>query len=276
MAAGAGRLIDLLHHVGIVLPDADEALGFYRDIMGLSVAADEILEDQGVRGVLLSCGENEFELLEPIRDDTGVARFLESRGPTLHHICLRTDDIAAELDRVRALGVELIDEEWRYGLAGKIAFIHPRSMHGVLLEFAEVPDRHASPEKGFDHLACRVADYEAAKQRWGEVAGLEEHAQIRVEESGMLIGQFPIGQCMIELLAPDGPDSPLASNDLREGASPMTAIEVPDLDAEIARYRTAGLDVPDAVVGVLPGTRRSEISADQAFGIRIQLLEYVG
>lgn len=275
MAAGAGRLIDLLHHVGIVLPDADEALGFYRDIMGLSVAADEILEDQGVRGVLLSCGENEFELLEPVRDDTGVARFLESRGPTLHHICLRTDDIAAELDRVRALGVELIDEEWRYGLAGKIAFIHPRSMYGVLLEFAEVPDRHASPEKGFDHLACRVADYEAAKQRWGEVAGLEEHAQIRVEESRMLIGQFPIGQCMLELLAPDGPDSPLASNDLREGASPMTAIEVPDLDAEIARYRAAGLNVPDAVVGVLPGTRRSEISADQAFGIRIQLLEYV-
>ncbi len=269
-------MIDLLHHVGIVVPDADEALGFYRDVMGLTVAKDEVVEEQGVRGVLLPFGENEYELLQPVRDDTGVARFLESRGPTLHHICLRTDDIRAELARIRALGVELIDEEPRYGLAGEIAFLHPRSMHGVLVELAEVEDRHASSAKGFDHLAARVTDYEAARARWGEVAGLEEHAQIHVEESGMLIGQFPIGQCMLELLAPDGPDSPLASGEQREGASPMTAIEVADLDAEIARYRAAGLDVPDAVVGVLPGTRRSEISADQAFGIRIQLLEYVG
>ena len=268
-------MIDLLHHVGIVVPDADEALGFYRDVMGLTVAKDEVVEEQGVRGVLLPVGENEIELLQPVRDDTGVARFLESRGPTLHHICLRTDDIRAELARIRALGLELIDEEPRYGLAGEIAFLHPRSMHGVLVELAEVEDRHASSEKGFDHLAARVADYEAARARWGEVAGLEEHAQLHVEETGMLIGQFPIGQCMLELLAPDGPDSPLASGEQREGASPMVAIEVADLDAEVARYRAAGLDVPDAEAGVLPGTRRSGIGAEQAYGIRIQLLEYV-
>ncbi len=270
-------MIDLLHHVGIVVPDADEALGFYRDVMGLSVAKDEVVEEQGVRGVLLPVGENEIELLQPVRDDTGVARFLESRGPTLHHICLRTDDIRAELARIRALGVDLIDEEPRYGLAGEIAFLHPRSMHGVLVELAEVEDRHASPDKGFDHIACRVADYEAARGRWGEVAGLEEHAQLNAEASGMLIGQFPIGQCMLELIAPNGPDSPLvqAIEEQREGASPMVAIEVPDLDAEIARYRAAGLDVPDAEAGVLPGTRRSGIGAEQAYGIRIQLLEYV-
>ena len=122
-----------------------------------------------------------------------------------------------------------------------------------------------------------MADYDAAQRRWGEVAGLEEYARLNVEESGMLIGQFPIGQCMLELLAPNGPDSPLAQaiEEQREGASPMVAIEVADLDAEIARYRAAGLDVPDADVGVLPGTRRSGIGAEQAFGIRIQLLEYV-
>ena len=217
-------MIDLLHHVGIVVRDADEALGFYRDVMGLTVAKDEVVEEQGVRGVLLPVGENEIELLQPVRDGTGVARFLESRGPTLHHICLRTDDIRAELARIRALGVELIDEEPRYGLAGEIAFLHPRSMHGVLVELAEVEDRHASPEKGFDHIACRVSDYEAARQRWGEVAGLEEHAQLRNEETGMLIGQFPIGQCMLELLAPDGPDSALGEQP--EGASPMVAIAV--------------------------------------------------
>ncbi len=266
-------MIDLLHHVGIVVPDADEALAFYRDIMGLEVGKDEVVEEQGVRGVLLPVGENEIELLQPVRDDTGVARFLESRGPTLHHYCLRTDDIRAELARIKALGVELIDEEPRYGLAGEIAFLHPSAMYGVLVELAEVADHHTSPDKGFDHVACRVNDYEAARQRWGEVAGLEEHAQLHAEEARMLIGQFPIGQCMLELIAPDGPDSPLAGQ--RDGASPMVAIEVAALDAEIARYRAAGIDLPDGEAGVLPGTRRSTIGDDQAFGIRVQLIEYV-
>ena len=104
MAAGEIPLIDLLHHLGIVLPDADAALGFYRDVMGLEVAKDEVIEEQGVRGVLLPLGENEVELLQPVREDTGVARFLESRGPTLHHLCLRTDDIEAELSRLRGIG----------------------------------------------------------------------------------------------------------------------------------------------------------------------------
>ena len=88
-------MIDRVHHVGVVVRSVDAALGFYRDVMGLEVAADQVLEEQGVRGVLLSVGENEIELLEPVRDDTGVARYLESRGETLHHICFRTDDIAA-------------------------------------------------------------------------------------------------------------------------------------------------------------------------------------
>ena len=71
-------MIDRLHHVGVVVRDADAALGFYRDVMGLEVAVDEVVEEQGVRGVLLPLGENEIELLEPVRPDTGVARYLET------------------------------------------------------------------------------------------------------------------------------------------------------------------------------------------------------
>lgn len=270
-------MIDRLHHVGVVVRDADAALGFYRDVMGLAVAVDEVVEEQGVRGVLLPLGENEIELLEPVRPDTGVARYLETRGQTLHHLCLSTGDIRAELARVRALGVELIDEEPRYGLAGEIAFLHPRSMHGVLVELAQPrPGAHHSEGKGIDHVAVRVADYEAAKRRWGEVAGVEERRRFDVAEAQIVIGQFPIGRAVIELIAPAGPDAPLAKTieEEREGAFPAVAIEVADLDAEIARYRAAGLDVPDAETGVLPGTRRSTIGAEQAFGIGIQLLEY--
>ena len=271
-------MIDRLHHLGIVVHSADAALGFYRDIMGLEVAVDEVVEAQGVRGVLLPLGENEIELLEPVEEGTGVARYLETRGQTLHHFCFSTDDIRAELARVRDLGIELIDEEPRYGLAGEIAFLHPRSMHGVLVELAQPrPGAHHSTAKGIDHVAARVADYDAAKQRWNEVIGVEEQHRFDVEEAQIIIGQFPISQTILELIAPASPDAPLAKviEEQREGAFPVAAIEVADLDTEIARYRAAGLDVPDAEVGTLPGTRRSTISAEQAFGLGIQLLEYV-
>jgi len=125
-----------IHHVGVVVRSADEALMFYRDALGLAVTADRVIEDQGVRGVLLQVGGSEIELLEPTRDDTGVARFLATRGEGMHHICFESDDVDAELEGARAKGLELIDQKPREGLAGMICFLHPKSNHGVLVEFA--------------------------------------------------------------------------------------------------------------------------------------------
>lgn len=129
-------MLTKVHHVGIVVQSADEALKFYRDALGLPVSADRVIEDQGVRGVLLQIGNSEIELLEPTRNDTGVARFLESRGEGMHHICFESDDVEKELEAARAKGIELIDEKPRPGLAGMICFLHPKSNHGVLVEFA--------------------------------------------------------------------------------------------------------------------------------------------
>jgi methylmalonyl-CoA/ethylmalonyl-CoA epimerase len=270
-------MIDKIHHVGVVLPDADAALGFFRDTMGLEVTEDRVIEEQGVRGVLLALGENEIELLQPTRDDTGVARYLESKGPTLHHICFQTDDVNAELARLKAAGVELIDEEPRDGLAGRIAFIHPKSAHGVLIELAQPPaGAHTSTKKGFDHLAALVADLNAASATWKQLVGIEVTNEIRPEGRGMVIGQMPISQCVVELLAAESPDSPLQKRveENGEGASSMVAIEVPDIDAEIARYRDAGLQLPDAAPGPLPDSVTTTISADQSFGLAIQLIQF--
>ncbi len=129
-------MLTKIHHVGVVVKSADEAMKFYRDALGLKVTADRVIEDQGVRGVLLEIGGSEIELLEPTRNDTGVARFLESRGEGMHHICFESDDVDAELDAARAKGIELIDQKPRLGLAGMICFLHPKSNHGVLVEFA--------------------------------------------------------------------------------------------------------------------------------------------
>ncbi len=129
-------MLTKIHHVGVVVRSADEALKFYRDALGLPVTADKVIEDQGVRGVLLKIGGSEIELLEPTQEGTGVARFLESRGEGMHHICFESDDVGQELEAARAKGIELIDEKPRVGLAGMICFLHPKSNHGVLIELA--------------------------------------------------------------------------------------------------------------------------------------------
>lgn len=270
-------MIDRIHHVGIVVHSADDALGFFRDTLGLTVTEDRVVEEQGVRGVLLALGENEIELLEPTRDDTGVARFLQTRGQTLHHICFNTDDVAAELDRLKGLGVELIDETPRDGLAGKIGFLHPKSMHGVLVELATPPaGAHVSHDKGFDHLAVTVADYAAAQATWKQNVGLTVVNEIRNDERGMLIGQMPSGQCVVELIAALSPDTPMAARIAEQGerASSMVAIEVADIDAEVAKYRAKGLELPDPAPGALPASRTSTISAEQAFGLAIQFIQF--
>lgn len=122
--------------MGLVVQDADEALKFWRDVIGLEVTDDRVIDDQGVRGVLLKIGNSEVELLEPTRDDTGVARFLETRGEGMHHLCFESDDVAKELETAASKGIELIDQSPRPGLAGMIGFLHPKSNHGVLVEFA--------------------------------------------------------------------------------------------------------------------------------------------
>jgi methylmalonyl-CoA epimerase len=130
-----------IHHVGIVVRNLEEAYGFYRDTLGLPVHKMAVVEDQGVKAALLTIGESEIELLEPINANGGVAKFLERRGEGLHHICFETDNVAAELAATKAKGIELIDQTPRKGLAGMICFLHPRANHGVLIEYAQpVPD----------------------------------------------------------------------------------------------------------------------------------------
>lgn len=129
-------MLSKVHHVGVVVKSADEALKFYRDALGLPVTADRVIEDQGVRGVLLKIGGSEIELLEPTREGTGVARFLATRGEGMHHICFESDDVDKELEGARQKGIELIDQKPRLGLAGMICFLHPKSNHGVLVELA--------------------------------------------------------------------------------------------------------------------------------------------
>lgn len=139
MAVGEGGLIKRIHHVGIVVSSIDDAYGFYRTVLGLESTLDRVVDDQGVRAALLRLGDSELELLEPIGEGTGVARFLEKQGG-LHHVCFETDDIESQLSNLKEENVPLIDEETRDGVAGRICFMHPRANNGVLIEYCQPPD----------------------------------------------------------------------------------------------------------------------------------------
>lgn len=130
-----------VEHIGIATHTLDDALSFWRDALGLEVAHTEIVEEQGVRVAMLPIGEARIELLEPTSDDSPVAKFIEKRGAGIHHIAVRVDDLRAMLRRLKESGVRLIDETPRVGAGGcLVAFVHPSSANGVLLELVEHPD----------------------------------------------------------------------------------------------------------------------------------------
>ena len=127
-----------INHLGIATKDIDEALKFWSDALGLENVHTEIVEDQKVRVAMLPIGESRIELLEPTSDDSPISKFLEKRGGGIHHIAVEVDDIAASLAQLKSQGMRLIDENPRIGAEGcLVAFVHPSSTNGVLLELVQ-------------------------------------------------------------------------------------------------------------------------------------------
>ncbi|HUZ83583.1 MAG TPA: methylmalonyl-CoA epimerase [Gaiellales bacterium] len=125
-----------VHHIGHAVADLDAAVDTYRRTLGGRVEHRQIVPDQGVEAVTLMVGDARIELLSPLHPDTPVGRFLEKRGPGMHHVAYLVDDVAGALAAAVAAGAEAIDQHPRAGLFGMmVGFVHPDSMHGVLVEF---------------------------------------------------------------------------------------------------------------------------------------------
>jgi methylmalonyl-CoA epimerase len=126
-----------IHHVGIAVDDLEAAIARWTSLFGATLEHRERVEDQGVEAASLRVGDSRIELLAALGDDTPVGKFLASRGPGVHHVAFETVDVAAELARLKADGVELVDETPRRGMFGlQVAFVHPEATGGVLAEFA--------------------------------------------------------------------------------------------------------------------------------------------
>ena len=133
--------IKRVDHIAIVVDSIDEARAFYEDALGLTIEHTEQIDEQEVKVAFLPIGETEIELLEPTNDSSGVAKFLSKRGGGIHHIALEVDSVQEMIDRLKMKGIALLNEEPAVGAGGNlVAFIHPRSAYGVLIEFYQKPD----------------------------------------------------------------------------------------------------------------------------------------
>jgi len=129
-----------IDHVAILVENINETLAFWQDGLGLSLAGLEDVPKEGSRVAFLPVGESEVELVQPTADGSGLTRYLEKRGPGMHHLCLEVDDIEGMLARLKERGIQLINEQPLLGMGGRrYAFIHPKSANGVMVELYELP-----------------------------------------------------------------------------------------------------------------------------------------
>ncbi|MES2208635.1 MAG: methylmalonyl-CoA epimerase [Chloroflexota bacterium] len=128
-----------IHHIAVVVASVEEGLSLYRDQLGMPLETVLEVAPDRVRIAFLGVGESKVELVQPTDDTTGVARFLANKGPGFHHVCYEVANLAEELTRLAIDGVELIDSAPRRGAEGPVAFLHPRSCGGVLVELIEAP-----------------------------------------------------------------------------------------------------------------------------------------
>jgi methylmalonyl-CoA/ethylmalonyl-CoA epimerase len=132
-------MIKNINHIAIIVPDLEGAVAFWEGALGLKLARTESVPEEGVDVAFLPVGDSNVELLKPTVADTGVARFLEKRGPGIHHMCFEVDDIEATVAQLREHNVQLINEQPQEGHGGrKYAFVHPKSTGGVLVELYQL------------------------------------------------------------------------------------------------------------------------------------------
>ena len=265
-----------VHHIGMVVRDADKAAELWRDTFGLTKAVDRVVEDQGVRGIVFPLDNSEIELLQPIREGTGIAKFLETNGEGFHHLCLGTNNVAKELRTAEANGMTMIDTEPREGLAGMIGFIHPRSNHGVLIELAQPPDDapvHHGPADGpyphaLHHMTIAVNEIAPVVDEWTERFGFSVDRHVESEALGLEAQFLKLGPTDIELVRPlEGSGGPLPRKLETSGEGMfMLALTVRDAAASVDHLRDLGWTVTDASAGGF-------ISPKHTYGARLRLSE---
>ena len=136
-------MVKRIDHIAIAVNDIDDVARFYTDTLKLDLSGVEVVTGQKAKVGFLKIGESNIELVQPASDDSPLVKFLETRGPGIHHICFEVEDIQKEVEELKKQGVRMIDETPRPGAHNtRVAFIHPKSSGGVLIELNQLPEQH--------------------------------------------------------------------------------------------------------------------------------------
>jgi methylmalonyl-CoA/ethylmalonyl-CoA epimerase len=131
-----------IHHIAVLVDDIEASIGVWRAVLGAAPAQIKDLPQEAARIAFFPVGESEIELVQPTTDDSGLSRYLEKRGPGMHHLCLEVDDLQGLLQKLKDDGIQLINEEPKIGDGGRLyAFIHPKSTNGVLIELYQITEQ---------------------------------------------------------------------------------------------------------------------------------------
>ncbi len=270
-------MIKRLDHVAIAVKSLGPVLEAYRRLLGFNDVHIEDVPQQGVKAAMLPVPGAEIELLEPIDPQGAVARFLERRGEGLHHVCFEVDDIAAELERLKAANVPLVDQQARPGLAGRVAFLHPRACHGLLAELAQKTGHEPKPGKppkgvaGMAHAAVVVKDMAQAFQTFTTVLGQPAEGLV-LERPAVKLGFIKLGNSELELLEPVDPNGTQARFLAERGEGlHHFALSVADLPRKVAALQKAGVKLDR----VRPPEKPTMAFIEQAelHGVPVELLQ---
>jgi len=246
--------------VAAVVPTIEEGVGTWRDAFGLDVEAEATVAQQGVRAVLLPCGDSEIELLQPLDPEGAIAGFM-NRGGGIHHLCLQADDVGAELTRLGDAGVRCIDSVPRPGLAGRIGFLHPKATFGSLVELATPgggveTQRYVEPHPVAEpplrveratHVTYCVEDLQAAREVFARNFGLDAEPApgVRHEIGGEAL-RVHLENGAVDLAHPTVSGGWLERRleDKGEGLA-MLHVEVASLEPGLDALRALGFDMAD-------------------------------
>ena len=264
-------MITDVHHVGIAVRDMEAALRFYAEALGLPLVKRGEAPARGAKVALLAVGGSYLELVQPTRDGSPFAEHIAEQGEGLHHVALGTDDVRTLVAALRARGVPLQDAEPREGFTGRLSYLAPEAMDGVLLEVVQPPRELSdsgggSPVSRIDHVVLRLPNVEGACGRMREYFGVETKRTF--ERGEMRFSFLRPGKVTLELIGPMKPPS-----EPRPGSIAGLSFEVEGIDALAADLKERGLPVGEPHPA-LQGGRIVSVHASGACGVPVAFIDF--
>ncbi len=259
-----------VHHIGIAVRSMEQACAFYRDALGLPLVKEGVASSRGVRVAMLAAGGSYLEVVEPFDPQSPFAKHIEERGPGLHHVALRTDDVESQVAHLREMKVPLEDRQPRDGFTGRLSYLVPEAFDGALLELVEPEDLAGpagigGPITRIDHVVLHVPDVQAVSSRFQECFGIP--TKRTYERGGRQFAFMRPGDVTLEVIGPTPGAAP------NSGRIAGLAFEVKGIDELAASLKGRGYPVGEPHAA-LQGGRIVSVHHSGACGVPVAFIDF--